>query len=429
MGKYISLGEYNKLYKYIWIYLIIRFLTTYIFYNRLIFEPIKNDALKFPDHPFITEQIDYIGYIIISIILISIKKCNKKRESNINFAEEELIFNKQDIEIIYGVEQKDYFLFINIFFAVLRDLILAILNKFKISLVDYWVFEMLFYELFHSRIFKTKIYKHHIFSFIFILSSGCLIKSIIIILNFTNDTPDANFFEKRKWLIPLAIIAFLLYRVFITYTFSNIKYYLERRIISIENFVLFYGIFGLITSSICALISSYVPCGDDSIPELSKTVCNFKENNKTYYFDNFNVYFETFSNEYLGLRIFFMILRSIFNYAGIFYVYVIYKKLSPIYYICLHRLNVLILNILHFINNLIYNDIKGINLTLSILDFLILFFYILGSIIYLEFIELKFCNFNFYTRRNIKERSNIDRNLSLGDIDVNSDSSPKEIEE
>ena len=172
---------------------------------------------------------------------------------------------------------------------------------------------MLFYELFHSRIFKTKIYEHHIFSFIFILSSGCLIKSIIIILNFTNDTPDANFFEKRKWLIPLAIIAFLLYRVFITYTFSNIKYYLERRIISIENFVLFYGIFGLITSSICALISSYVPCGDDSIPELSKTVCNFKENNKTYYFDNFNVYFETFSNEYLGLRIFFMILRSIFN--------------------------------------------------------------------------------------------------------------------
>ena len=92
MGKYISLGEYNKLYKYIWIYLIIRFLTTYIFYNRLIFEPLKNDALKFPDHPFITEQIDYIGYIIISIILISIKKCNKKRESNINFAEEELIF-------------------------------------------------------------------------------------------------------------------------------------------------------------------------------------------------------------------------------------------------------------------------------------------------------------------------------------------------
>ena len=56
-----------------------------------------------------------------------------------------------------------------------------------------------------------------------------------------------------------------------------------------------------------------------------------------------------------------MILRLIFNYAGIFYVYVIYKKLSPIYYICLHRLNVLILNILHFINNLIYNDISTLS--------------------------------------------------------------------
>ena len=77
----------------------------------------------------------------------------------------------------------------------------------------------------------NKIYKHNIFSFIFILSSGFLIKSISIILNFSNDTLDKKFFEERKRLIPLAIIAFLLYRVFITYSFSNIKYYLERRIV------------------------------------------------------------------------------------------------------------------------------------------------------------------------------------------------------
>ena len=290
-----------------------------IFYNRLIFEPLKNDALKLPDHPFITFQFDYIGCIIISIILITTKKCIEKRESTIVIAEEQLIFNKQDIEIVYGVEYKDYFLFVNIFFAVLRDLILAILEKFKSSMFDYWVFEMFFYELFHSRIFKTKIYKHHIFSFILILSSGCIIKSIIIILNFTNDTYEAKYFEDKKWLIPSAIIAFLLYRVFITYTFSNIKYYLERRIISIENFILFYGIFGLITSSICAIITSYVPCGDNTISKLSKTVCNYKENNTTYYFDSYNVFFEKLSDKYLGLRVFFIILRSIFNYAGTFF--------------------------------------------------------------------------------------------------------------
>ena len=61
MRKYISLGEYNKLYKYIWIYLILRFILTYIFYNGLIFDQFdKNDILILPDHPLITPQNDYI---------------------------------------------------------------------------------------------------------------------------------------------------------------------------------------------------------------------------------------------------------------------------------------------------------------------------------------------------------------------------------
>ena len=43
-------------------------------------------------------------------------------------------------------------------------------------------------------------------------------------------------------------------------------------------------------------------------------------------------------------------------------------------------------------------------------------FYALGSIIYLEFIELNFCNLNFYTKRQIKKRSTKEDCLSLEDI-------------
>ena len=85
------------------------------------------------------------------------------------------------------------------------------------------------------------------------------------------------------------------------------------------------------------------------------------------------------------------------------------------------KLNSLIINILFFMNNLINDKIGRIDITKSILDILILIFYILGSIVYLEFIELNFLNLNFYTKRKIKERANTDIRISLGDISVNSE--------
>ena len=209
MGKYISLGEYNKLYKYIWIYLILRFILTYIFYNGLIFDQFdKNDILILPDHPLITPQNDYIGFIIIPLIIKVIKKFLKKKKSNANLNDDKLIYNELDIEIEYGVKENDIFLFVNIFFLVIRDMLEQILPKFGTTMFTYWMFEMLYYELFHSRLFKTKIYRHHIFSFIFILTSTCILKSVNIIINFANDTDTAKFFDDKKWLIPTSIIVF-----------------------------------------------------------------------------------------------------------------------------------------------------------------------------------------------------------------------------
>ena len=209
MGKYISLGEYNKLYKYIWIYLILRFLLTYIFANDLIFDQFdENDFLVLPGHPFITPQYLYIGYIIISLIIILINKFLMKKSSNTNLNDDKLIYNELDIKMEFGVKENDIFLFVNIFFLVLKDLLEEILPKFGTTMFTYWMFEMLYYELFHSRLFKTKIYRHHIFSFIFILSSTCILKSVNIIINFANDTDTAKFFDDKKWLIPTSIIVF-----------------------------------------------------------------------------------------------------------------------------------------------------------------------------------------------------------------------------
>ena len=93
------------------------------------------------------------------------------------------------------------------------------------------------------------------------------------------------------------------------------------------------------------------------------------------------------------------------------------------------KLNYLIIYIFLLINNLINKKIDGIDITKSILDILILVFYIFGSIVYLEFIELNFCNLNFYTKRNIKERSKNDTLISLDDISINSELSRKDSNE
>ena len=65
--------------------------------------------------------------------------------------------------------------------------------------------------------------------------------------------------------------------------------------------MLLYGIIGFTGSLICTLISTFVPCGDNTIPELSKTVCTFKDNDDIYFFDNYSLYFKELSTELLGV--------------------------------------------------------------------------------------------------------------------------------
>ena len=126
------------------------------------------------------------------------------------------------------------------------------------------------------------------------------------------------------------------------------------------------------------------------------------------------------STELLGVKLLFIIIQSILYYASTYYSYVIYKKLSPIYHICMYRFNYLILDILGLINEMINNDnINNGSITINVLDILILIFYMIGSMVYLEFIELNFCDLNFYTKRNIKERSKRDIRISLGNMSVN----------
>ena len=170
MVKFISLGEYNKLYKFIWIYLIIRFIPLFVIEKKLIFEQFQSEVLEIPTGPFISLQIYYIGFLIISLILKVYKKFHKKKpDDKIIIQEKLLIYNKHDILTEYAIEKRDYFFFINLFLVVSMELFMEVFYSFKCSILNYWMFEMLFLEFFNSKFLHTKVYKHQIFSLIFIL--------------------------------------------------------------------------------------------------------------------------------------------------------------------------------------------------------------------------------------------------------------------
>ena len=424
MGKFVSLGEYNKLYKYLWMYLVIKFISVFIFSKELVFQPFKNDAIKTPFSPFIFYQFYYVGCIVFSAILIVYEKISKKKSEKDILFDKKLIYNKLDITTEFGLSHKDYFIYINLFLAVITDLLDEIIAAFQCSMFDYWVFEMLFFERFIARLFHTKIYKHHIFSLIFIICSCSIMQTIIIIIKFVNHTEEVIIFDNRKWLIPSAIIVFFLTNVFRAYVYNNEKYYLEKKNISFSQYLFIYGILGTAVSLFCAVLSTYNPCGDNSLPELSKILCQYKTNEDIYYFTNYTIFFKEFVSDYLGLRILFKIIDTALYYIFNYYRLAIYKKLNPIYHICMRRLDETMINLLILIDYFIYTDTyQGLYITISILNIILLIFFVSGSIVYLEFIELNFWDLNYNVKRKIKERSHIESVTEMDNISVNSDTS------
>ena len=425
MGKFISLGQYNQLYKYIWIYLSIRFITIFIFERDFVFEQIKVEIIGMPSSPFISCQIEYLSIFLISLIIKLIQMLLTKNVSTKSIVKKKLIFNKIKIEKEYGITSADYFLYVNMFLLVVLELGYMIIDSFQCTILDYWVSDMLFLELFNSRLFNTKIYKHQIISLIFILSSFSLIQSIYIIISFSYDTDEIKIFDGRKWLIPSGLTIYLFLSFSVGYIHCNEKYYLEKKYISVTDYIFYYAIIGIILTLICSIISTLAPCGDNTLPELTKIFCSYidedEDNNEIYYFENYKLYFKELAKENLGLKIFFIILYCLFYYSSTYYCYEIFKRLNPLYHICMYQLVNLVINILAFINDLVNEKMQGVELTLTVLYILILIFYFLGGLVYLEFIELNFCNLNYHLKRNIKERAKTDIMISLTTIDCEKD--------
>ena len=215
MTKYIKCNQFNKNFKYILI------ATFFKFFNECLLGFNHNDSFeKVSLNKFLYDKLDnkkefelsnykltrlflnFVGIFIFSLfsrlyeLKISGNKINQFFTINdYFFVQQNKIFQLNN-DISY--ERKDNFLykfknylahntsillyFIISFFWVVQEILLIMFSAFLKDL-DYWFFEILIVTIIFSNIFLVQVYNHQKLA-IFINLLPCILKTIIIILNF-----------------------------------------------------------------------------------------------------------------------------------------------------------------------------------------------------------------------------------------------------
>lgn len=432
MAKYIKFGKWNKQFKYIFLTILFILLNDYlngfnyenIFLTMKIFD-FEGLNSNFSSHKIIHQFFSYIGLLIIAICFykyenkIKYKKYEPKKENPI---ESDISSNSSSKKIIL-IHNEDfgeidnskifYICILTIFIWVTTDQIL-ILYGLTFKDLDFWMFEIVILSYITSKMFKIEIYNHQILALILNVFP-VIFKIATIIISFKNakindvdnsDKISELYIHNNKYLI--GIIFYFIPITLRSYVNAKIKWFMDLRYISPNALLIFYGLFGAIISFIICIISTFVKCKEINneisyVPDINDYICkvNNTNNNGTtiteFYFENFIIYFKEYSK---FSNIIFEILKNIFLiiiffFFKYFYILVI-KYLTPVYAIFLNPIYFFFQKIILGLNTLIR---EGEFFVSQPKKYLIYKFYfdisgdfvsILGYLIYLEIIELKF---------------------------------------
>ena len=231
---------------------------------------------------------------------------------------------------------------------------------------------------------------------------------------------DNNF----GYFIALIAIGYLVASLLKSYSLVKLKLIKKKKFVSSDKIITLMGIFGLILNIIFLLISSFFPCGETYYSsKFCSSVKNSADKNDTYYFDNFLNYISRIrddlfpkdkdikrrrSPKHIIAEIICSFIMSGIGFAkmridlfiieilGVFYLLipeVIYQFMVDFYII-----------IYKFVNNII-DKTQIIQFIFIIISNL---FALIGILIYLELIELRFCKLDKNINKNISLRAKED---------------------
>ena len=322
--------------------------------------------------------------------------------------------------------------------------------------LDFWFFELLLVSIFSSKTLNFKLYSHQKLA-IFFNSTLCLTKIAPIILSFRDDKSEKYLWYTKDAFYKMffgIIIYFCLISIR-SYVNTQIKVYIDLKYVSTTKLLILYGFFGTIIYTIICLITTFFKCSSSSFSksDLSsnyickvpfKNTINFDKvqkdltENGNLYLDNFVIYYKTFINsDYKEMikEIIIILLAGISYFYYKYFCLMIIKFLSPIHYIFSNQiyfcLKKIVLPIYTFIIEGSFFIEKPINFIIPkfILDTSGDFLSLIGFIVFLELIELNFCDFNKDLRRKIMDRSEYESIGILGDnsnLDDDEDDSKEE---
>ena len=427
MGKYLGCGKYNTYYKYILLTTLFSFLSAIIFgygycnnsdslkYTR-IYKKLSQHLLS--RHIIIHNIYCNFGILIISVILYNYEKYTSKSEK-----EKEKSNNTAGIKLIHSNTEKDLekksllTIIIVIILYIFQDILTILYFQFELSKFNFWILELPLLSYFNFKLLNTKIYNHHKFA-IYLSVIVCLTcKIILFLISVFSEGSKELVYNQHKFLYLVGIFSYLIIITIRAYTVTEIKIFMDLRYISPSKLLIIYGIIGIIVNVIICVVFTYIKC--KPVGDFDIHLCDiYNKNNNEYYLDNYDIYLQILSdstNKEMIIEIITSLIAAITYLLYIYFYILIIKYLTPV-----HTLfAALVYGFFVRIISLIYMSISNKNNSPSnegnqssiliifknIFDFLSSTFTCVGLFIYLELIELKFCNLDFNLRANIMKRS------------------------
>ena len=177
------------------------------------------------------------------------------------------------------------------------------------------------------------------------------------------------------------------------FALNEIKVLMEYKYISPIKLLIIYGIIGAVITTIIGLISSFFECNSIN-SSLDLKICKTKYNEK-YYLENFKIWPNDISDNIILEIVLLLFGMFIYFFYRLFYILII-RSLNAIYIIFS---NLIYTSLLIWIG---FNNIQDYILVYKIIIQIMIIF---GLLIYLEIIELDFCNLNYDVKENIIKRS------------------------
>lgn len=350
------------------------YLCPFVCFFCLVITTYYSSESKFVKHPFTQNIIISFGEMLAVIpYLISVKiDRNTYGNKSINILNSEgqastaiqYEYNKSEDNII---PVKLY----QILLLGFADFIQSLSLFYGINSDDYqlynWSSQILFLCLFSKCLLKTKLYIHHIFSFILYFIFD-LVNIIVVLLD-------------KKGYEPIKILFIIISSFCFSFELVYEKKLFENHFISIYKLCFMVGLstftYNLIAAIIVTLISNYI--------------------NNDFFF-NYIGYFGSIEIKEIPLIFLYMILMGLYN----IFQFLTIKNLSPN-----HPLITQIM--LAFYTSILYLVFSDIELITGIVPLVVNSISILILLVFLEIIEINCCGLDQETKHNIRVRSDIEQ--------------------